>query len=78
MIRHEADGLVLLSTLLPERRTDKVYELKNRSLEKVISRALSLSTSRRIDLMRWREPGAGDLGDCLERVQKQAVRVLYL
>lgn len=67
--------MAFLSTLLPDMRTDKVYELKEKSLEKVISRALSLSTSRYLDLVRWRDPGAGDLGDCLERVQKQAVRI---
>jgi len=76
-IRCEADGLVLLSTLLPEKRTDKVYELREKSLERIIARSLSLSTSRYTDLVRWREPGAGDLADCLERVQRQTVSVLF-
>lgn len=70
----EADGLALLSTLLPEKRTDRVYGLQVKSLEKIVARALSLPNSRRVDLERWRFPGAGDLADCVERVQKQAVR----
>jgi DNA ligase 4 len=73
-IDNETDGLTLLSTLLPEDRKDRVYLLQERNLEKVIGRVLALPNSRRIDLERWREPGAGDLGDCVERVQKQGVR----
>lgn len=63
----------LLSTLLPERRTDRVYGLKEKSLEKIIGRALCLSNGRWNDLRRYQQPGAGDIGDCLERVQRQAV-----
>ena len=73
-IDNETDGLVLLSTLLPEKRTDRVYMLQANKLEKIIGRGLALPNSRRIDLERWRQPGAGDLGDCVERVQKQGVR----
>lgn len=73
-IDNETDGLALLSTLLPEKRTDRVYGLQEGSLEKVIGRVLGLPNSRRIDLERWRQPGAGDLGDCVERVQKCGVR----
>jgi DNA ligase-4 len=54
-------GLPLLPTLLPETRTDRVYGLKEKSLEKTIGRALALPQSRHIDLGRWRQPGAGDL-----------------
>jgi DNA ligase-4 len=77
-IDNETDGLVLLSTLLPEKRTDRVYMLQANRLEKVIGRVLALPNSRRIDLERWRKPGAGDLGDCVERVQKQGVRHVSL
>lgn len=69
----DANGEALLSTLLPERRTDRVFGLKEKNLEKVLARILALPNSRRVDLQRWREPGAGDLADCLERVQKHAV-----
>jgi hypothetical protein len=75
-IDNETDGLVLLSTLLPEERPDRVYMLQASRLEKLIGRGLALPNSRRIDLETWRQPGAGDLGDCVERVQKQGVRRL--
>lgn len=61
----------LLSTLLPECRTDRVYSLKEQSLEKIVARILGLSSGRCSDLARYKEPGAGDLADCVERVQKQ-------
>ncbi|KFZ04757.1 hypothetical protein V501_08993 [Pseudogymnoascus sp. VKM F-4519 (FW-2642)] len=74
-IRHDANGLALLSTLFPE-RTQRVDELDSKSLEKIICRALSLPSSRVTDLSRWREPGAGagDLGACVERVVNQDVK----
>lgn len=77
-IDNETDGSVLLSTFLPERCSDRVYGLQERNLEKVIGRVLALPNSRRIDLERWRQPGAGDLGDCVERVQKQGVRYVSI
>ncbi|OBT95933.1 hypothetical protein VE01_06121 [Pseudogymnoascus verrucosus] len=74
-IRHDANGLALLSTLFPE-RTQRVHELDSKNLEKIICRALSLPSSRVTDLSRWREPGAGvgDLGACVERVVNQDVK----
>ncbi|KFY35438.1 hypothetical protein V494_05894 [Pseudogymnoascus sp. VKM F-4513 (FW-928)] len=77
-IRHDANGLVLLSTLFPE-RTHIVHELDSKSLEKIISRALSLPSSRVTDLTCWRNPGARerDLGACVELVAIYAVSYLY-
>ncbi|ELR08871.1 hypothetical protein VC83_01764 [Pseudogymnoascus destructans] len=74
-IRHDANGLALLSTLFPD-RTQRVYGLDSKSLEKIICRALSLPSSRVAALTRWREPGAGvgDLGACVERVVDQDVK----
>lgn len=78
-IRSEANGLALLSTLFPE-RTHRVHELDSKSLEKIISRALSLPSSRVTDITRWREPevGESDLGACVERVMNQALDVSFL
>jgi DNA ligase-4 len=75
-IQYEKNGEAILSILLPERRTDLVYGIRETSLEKIIARILCLPNTRRNDLGRWREPGAGDLADCVERAQKQAVRFL--
>lgn len=70
---HNTDGVALLSALLPERRTDKVYFMQAQKIERYLGRALALSNSRMEDLRRWRDPGKGDLADCLERVLRQAV-----
>jgi DNA ligase-4 len=66
------DRLSLLSCLFPEKRSDRVYGLREPSLVKVIGRCLLLGTSRREELDRWRERGGGDLGQCVENVMRQA------
>ena len=43
---HDTDVAALLSTLLPEKRTDRVYCIQAASLEKIIGRALMLGSSR--------------------------------
>ncbi|KAI9822583.1 MAG: hypothetical protein M1827_000302 [Pycnora praestabilis] len=67
----DTDGVALLSALFPERRTDRVFCLKEKSLTKVLGRVLCLGVYRRRLLDRWTEKGAGDLGACVERVQQQ-------
>ncbi|PON26878.1 hypothetical protein TGAM01_v204379 [Trichoderma gamsii] len=59
----------LLSTLLPEKRTDRVYCIQANGLERIISRALMLGSSRIKELAIYKQPGLGlDLGDCVERI----------
>lgn len=66
---HDTDLAALLSTLLPEKRTDRVYNIKERSLEKIIGRALGLGSSRLATLAAYRAPGGGqDLADCVEQL----------
>ena len=60
--------VALLSSLLPERRTDRVYGLQNSTLARTLCRSLSLSSSRSSDLQAYKIPGNGDLAECLERV----------
>lgn len=73
---HDTSAVVLLSTLLPEKRSDRVYCIQAPRLEKVIGRGLSLGSSRIADLARYREPGnASDLADCVERVLNTTVGV---
>ncbi|RDA90343.1 hypothetical protein CP533_6019 [Ophiocordyceps camponoti-saundersi (nom. inval.)] len=68
---HDVDLGALLSTLLPEKRTDRVYCIQVASLEKIIARALMLGSSRVAELARYRQPGLGlDLADCVERILK--------
>ncbi|RCI15953.1 hypothetical protein L249_2062 [Ophiocordyceps polyrhachis-furcata BCC 54312] len=67
----DVDLCALLSTLLPEKRTDRVYCIQVPSLEKIIARALMLGSSRVSELARYKQPGLGlDLADCVERILK--------
>ncbi|KAI7211758.1 DNA ligase/mRNA capping enzyme [Hortaea werneckii] len=61
-------GVALLSLLLPETRTDRVYGIQSASLCRIISRSLSLGAQRANDLQSYRDPGHGDLGRCTQRV----------
>ncbi|KND93668.1 DNA ligase 4 [Tolypocladium ophioglossoides CBS 100239] len=65
----DTDLSALLSTLLPEKRTDRVYCIQAASLEKIVGRALILGASRIAELARYKQPGLGlDLADCVERI----------
>jgi DNA ligase 4 len=66
---HDTDIAALMSTLLPEKRTDRVYCIQAPSLEKIIGRALMLGSSRIKELTAYKEPGReADLADCVERI----------
>lgn len=58
----------LLSTLLPERRPDRVYNVQATSLCRILCRCLKLGTTRTRDLHAYKQPGRGDLGECVRRV----------
>ena len=60
--------VALLSSLLPERRTDRVYGIQTATLTRLICRSLALPASRAKDLQAYKTPGHGDLADCIERV----------
>ncbi|KAK5166468.1 uncharacterized protein LTR77_008011 [Saxophila tyrrhenica] len=62
------DAVAFLSTLLPERRTDRVYYIQATRLCRILSRCLSLSAALTKDLHAYKEAGRGDLGSCVERV----------
>ncbi|KAF4555117.1 ATP dependent DNA ligase domain-containing protein 1 [Elsinoe fawcettii] len=72
--RRAIDGLdtagaaALLSSFLPERRTDRVYGMQHTTLARTLCRSLGLSSIRSRDLNAYKEAGHGDLADCLERV----------
>lgn len=65
-----AGGTAFLSTLLPERRTDRVYGIQTTSLCRTLGRVLGLPVSGRADLEAYKRPHSGDLAICLERVMK--------
>src|SRR3954470_2840247 len=59
LVRGDFNASPLLSTLLPEKRTDRVYSIQSRKLERVIGRCLGVGLSRRPELERWQEAGSG-------------------
>lgn len=61
----------LLSCLLPEWRTDRVYNIQTARLCKRVGRVLRLSSERRTMLAAYKTFGRGDLADCIERVLKE-------
>ncbi|KAI1798949.1 hypothetical protein F4811DRAFT_546277 [Daldinia bambusicola] len=68
----ENDPSAILSTLLPERRTDRVYLIQTARLESIFGKALLLGTSRLQELRRYKTPGLGvDLADCVEGILKR-------
>ncbi|QDS68762.1 hypothetical protein FKW77_004974 [Venturia effusa] len=64
------DSVAFLSTLFPERRSDRVYGMKEDRLGKLIGRCLNMNSANRKILEDWKNPGCGDLGDRVETVQK--------
>ncbi|KAI8633048.1 hypothetical protein F5Y19DRAFT_416311 [Xylariaceae sp. FL1651] len=63
------DACAILSTLLPERRTDRVYFIQAPKLQSIFGKALLLGASRVKELRRYLEPGSGvDLGECIEEI----------
>ncbi|KAG8163318.1 hypothetical protein KVR01_006615 [Diaporthe batatas] len=70
------DKCALLSTLLPERRTDRVFGIKEKTLQPKIARACRLGHSRVKDLSRWTVPGSNlDLAECAEAILEQTPNV---
>lgn len=66
----DTDRVALLSSLFPERRTDRVYLLQAPRLLQAIARGLELRSEKLATLNKFKSPGNGDLGDCLARVLK--------
>ncbi|CAG7554416.1 unnamed protein product [Fusarium equiseti] len=66
---HDTSLSALLSTLLPDKRTDRVYCIQAPSLERIIGRACLLGASRIAELAQYRQLGSGvDLADCVHRI----------
>lgn len=68
----EIDVVVLLSSLFPAKRIDRVYCIKSISLTRSLRRWLGLGASRWPQLDQWQTPNRGDLSNCVERVLQEA------
>ncbi|KAK1995609.1 ATP dependent DNA ligase domain-containing protein [Colletotrichum falcatum] len=73
------DASALLSTLLPDKRTDRVYAIQADTLSSIIGRALCLGASRVKELRRYNEPGRGeDLADCVAKILKETPNPVFV
>jgi DNA ligase-4 len=73
--RDDHNNAALLSALLPEKRTDRAYFVREKKLQIIVGRALGLGRSRIAELGRWSIPEArADLAGCVESILKQTVR----
>jgi DNA ligase 4 len=68
---HATNGVAVLSSLFPEKRTDRVFWLKEPALSRILKRCLGLGKDRQKMLDEWNVRGRGDLGVCVERVMRQ-------
>ncbi|KAJ5349428.1 hypothetical protein N7541_007155 [Penicillium brevicompactum] len=66
------DRVKLLSCMFPEKRTDRVYWLREKFLSSIIGRSLRLGSTRLQELNRWQSSGSFDLACCAEKVMRQA------
>lgn len=73
LIDHDdTDKCALLSTLLPERRTDRVFDTKEKKLCNIFARVHGLGHTRKQRLTRYETPGSGvDLAECFEEILKE-------
>lgn len=70
------DRTALLSTLLPERRTDRVFCIKQKRLENIVIKAFGLGSSRTAQLRECDVPGAArDFAECVEAILKATPNV---
>ncbi|KAI8268469.1 DNA ligase 4 [Colletotrichum sp. SAR11_239] len=81
--RHRIDdsgnsASAVFSTLLPEKRTDRVYGIQADTLCGIVGRVLGLGQSRVKEMKRFKEPGLGlDLADCIENIFKETPSPCY-
>lgn len=74
LLRDDFNIAALLSTLLPEKRTDRVYCIRERSLQTIIGRGLILGHSRIKQLGRWSDPNSTvDIAQCVESILRETV-----
>jgi DNA ligase 4 len=70
--RQGAAAVAFLSCLFPERRTDRVYNVQEKSLERIIGRSLYLPASRLRRLSSWSSSGDVNLASAVQRIMSEA------
>ncbi|KAK3955359.1 ATP dependent DNA ligase [Pseudoneurospora amorphoporcata] len=70
--RDDHNDTALLSTLFPEKRTDRIFRHGLGRLERIIGRGLALGRTRKEELGRHADAQWGmDLGECVERILRE-------
>jgi DNA ligase-4 len=68
------DLAALLSALLSEKRTDRVYNIREKKLQGMVAKAQFIGKTRMLELGRWENPGSDvDLADCVESLLNATV-----
>jgi DNA ligase-4 len=65
---HGSEAVAFLSCMFPERRVDRVYNLREVKLEAIIQRALGLGTTRLKELRWWKQTNGVDFASAVEHV----------
>ncbi|KAH8691873.1 hypothetical protein BGW36DRAFT_303446 [Talaromyces proteolyticus] len=63
-----SEAVSFLSCLLPERRVDRVFDLRERRLAKLIQEAQCLGNTRFQDLQAWKTAEGPDFASCVENI----------
>ncbi|ERF70354.1 hypothetical protein EPUS_07619 [Endocarpon pusillum Z07020] len=66
------EAVAFLSCLFPERRADRVYNVQEKRLEKIIGRSLGLGRTRVIHLSWWRTANGADFAQTVQKVMSEA------
>ncbi|KAL9112304.1 MAG: hypothetical protein Q9227_003422 [Pyrenula ochraceoflavens] len=69
--RKGPDAVAFLSSLFPQKRVDRVYEMQEANVSTTFGRCLQLSTTRKEQLNRWRTMGVRDVASCIELVMHE-------
>ena len=70
--RQGLEAVAFLSCVFPERRADRVYELKESRLEGIIQTAMGIGKTRMKELRNWRDTDGPDFATAVQRVLSAA------
>lgn len=70
--RHGTAAVAFLSCLFPERRADRVYNIQEKRLEKIVGRSLLLSSTRLTHLSSWRKQDGPEFAQTVQNIMREA------
>ena len=69
--RQGTSAVAFLSSILPDKRRDRIFELRENRLESIIQQAQCLGATRMRILQGWRTRNGVDFPSCVEKVMSQ-------